>query len=251
MRASRAALEEIDVVSRAQAVLLDWDGCLAYGDRMTPEAVRFLARFADKVAILSNNSTFMPEDLSRRISAYGVTLPPDRIFLAGHQTIRLAWERFGPARAFLMTNARLAAYAATLGLVHDADGAVGAVLTRDPDFGYRTLTVAANLLRGGLPLLVSNPDETHPDGAGGVVPETGALFRALQTCVAFTPGQVTVVGKPSPQLFRAAMARMGAAADCTVMIGDNPQTDIAGADALGIASVLVNRPAGVTLANFA
>lgn len=251
MRASGAALAEVDVVSRAEVVLLDWDGCLAYGDRMTPEAVRFLARFADKVAILSNNSTFMPEDLSRRIGAHGVTLPPDRIFLAGHQTIRLASERFGPARVFLMTNARLAAYAATLGLVHGEDRVVGAVLARDPDFGYRTLTVAANLLRGGLPLLVSNPDETHPDEAGGIVPETGALFRALQTCVAFAPGQVTVVGKPSPQLFRAAMARMGVAPDRTVMIGDNPYTDIAGADALGIASVLVNRPPGAALSSLA
>lgn len=251
MTASRAALPEVDLVARAEVVLLDWDGCLAYGDRMTPDAVRLIGRLAGKVAILSNNSTFLPEDLSRRIAAHGVTLPPDRIFLAGHQTMRLAAERFGPGPAFLMANDRLVAHAATLGLVHDEDRAVAAVLTRDPGFGYRTLAVAANLLRCGLPLLVSNPDTTHPDGAGGVVPETGALFRALQACVPLGPGQVTVVGKPSPQLFRAAMARMGAAPDRTVMIGDNPHTDIAGADALGIASILVNRPPGLPLASLA
>jgi putative hydrolase of the HAD superfamily len=48
-------------------------------------------------------------------------------------------------------------------------------------------------------------------------------------------------GKPSPAIFTRALALAGAGADEAVMVGDSPDTDVAGAVALGIPAVLVDR----------
>ena len=60
-------------------------------------------------------------------------------------------------------------------------------------------------------------------------PSLVALFKAA------VPGLETIVlGKPQPALLRAAMARLGAAAHETVMIGDQVSTDIRAAEAAAL-----------------
>lgn len=49
------------------------------------------------------------------------------------------------------------------------------------------------------------------------------------------------VGKPHPDIFAHALGLAGADASGAVMVGDSPETDVAGALALGITAVLVDR----------
>jgi len=49
------------------------------------------------------------------------------------------------------------------------------------------------------------------------------------------------VEKPRPEIFRRALARLGARAEETLHVGDVPELDAAGAEAAGIACVLVDR----------
>ena len=64
------------------------------------------------------------------------------------------------------------------------------------------------------------------------VPETGALLAAVLECL---PGLAfEVVGKPEPGLFRVALERLGVGSGEAVLIGDNPDTDGAGAKAAGV-----------------
>ncbi len=81
---------------------------------------------------------------------------------------------------------------------------------------------------------MANPDLTHPETHGNVAPETGALLAALNACVAPHRLEAEVIGKPFPRLFQRAIAALGATPEATVMIGDNPATDMAGAAALGM-----------------
>jgi ribonucleotide monophosphatase NagD (HAD superfamily) len=48
-----------------------------------------------------------------------------------------------------------------------------------------------------------------------------------------------IVGKPQPDILRAAMSRFGATPEETVMIGDRLYTDVACGNAAGVDSVLV------------
>ncbi len=56
--------------------------------------------------------------------------------------------------------------------------------------------------------------------------------------------------KPDPAIFAQALALVGGSADDAVMVGDSVDTDVAGAQAAGIAPVLVLRGEGVGLGSF-
>jgi 4-nitrophenyl phosphatase len=113
------------------------------------------------------------------------------------------------------------------------------VLLRDTRISYARLENAANSLNQGARLLVANPDLTHPGPQGRLMPETGALLAALAACLHPQKLVMEVIGKPSPRLFQRAIEALDAAPRRTVMIGDNPATDIAGAAALGLQGVLI------------
>jgi len=69
------------------------------------------------------------------------------------------------------------------------------------------------------------------------VPETGALLSALTSCLPHAEPEI--VGKPQALLFHRACEVLGISPDQAVMIGDNPDTDIKGARALGMGAVLI------------
>ena len=54
--------------------------------------------------------------------------------------------------------------------------------------------------------------------------------------------------KPDPAIFRQALARAGCAADEAVFVGDAPDTDMAGAAALGMRTVLIEDPTEIAFA---
>lgn len=226
------------VLAQADGVLLDWDGCVALGDRPLPAAVRLIQAHADRVAIVSNNSTHLPHMFAAVLAEAGAPLPPERVILAGDEALKRA-ARAGAKRALVLGCSRMRAHAHDLGLNLVRDEADLVVLLRDTRFSYARLERAVNCLARGARLIVANPDGTHPGLHGRVAPETGALLAAIMACVDPAAIEVEVVGKPAPRLFESACAALGAAAERAVMVGDNPQTDVAGAEALGLQAILV------------
>jgi len=120
---------------------------------------------------------------------------------------------------------------------------VGAVVVGDAgdDLSYRNLDVAFRLVRGGAELLAMhrNPwwlTEKGPtlDAGGFVVGLEFATGRPART-----------LGKPSPIVFRQAVA--GLAADlgkrlpraAFAMVGDDPRADVAAAQRVGLRGILV------------
>jgi 4-nitrophenyl phosphatase len=232
-------------LAQADGILLDWDGCVAVGNRPSQAAVRFMRANRERVAIVSNNSTHRAEDFAQILAREGVTIPPRRILLAGAEALSRAQEARA-ARVMIIGDSRMKALARNKGLnlVNDEAGLV--VLLRDPRFTYAKLERAANTLRAGARLIVSNPDLIHPSAKGRVVPETGALLAAITACLGALPLEMEVVGKPSPQLFDKACQALGVSPRQAVMIGDNPATDGAGAEALGLPWVMVGGESKLT-----
>jgi len=64
-----------------------------------------------------------------------------------------------------------------------------------------------------------------------------ALFKAALT--ATTGIRPIVIGKPEPLMLELAMSQLGGSLADTVMLGDRLDTDIQGANALGISSILI------------
>lgn len=234
------------MLSAARGVLLDWDGCIAVNNRILPGAKQFITRNAERVAIVSNNSTHLPADLEEILAGHGVAFPPDRIFLAGVEALRSV-ARSGVRRVMLCSVPRMRGFARSLGLrlVHENPEAV--VLMRDAHFTYGKLERAANALRQGARLIVANTDRTHPGACNRVVPETGALLAALLACVGERAVEPCVIGKPCPMLFERACEGLAIAPGEAVMIGDNPETDGKGAAQLGIRPILIGGASRLSL----
>lgn len=245
-RAIEDAQEARDAIAKAKALLFDWDGCAAIADRPDPAALALMAARPQSFAIVSNNTSHSRGFFTDRLRTGGVLAEPERVVLAGVETLRRA-RRMSPRRTLLLASPRMEEAARRMGLDLAVDDPDLVVLLRDTRFSYAKLTQAANALRRGARLLVGNPDRTHPSTEGRVMPETGALLAAVLTCVGSQPVDVEVVGKPHPTLFLRACEVLGVAPHEAVMIGDNPDTDVAGAAPLGLQCILVDGPARLRL----
>ncbi|MET0241277.1 MAG: HAD hydrolase-like protein [Sphingobium sp.] len=232
---------------RAAAILLDWDGCIATHDVPSDGAIAFLRGVADRVVILSNNSTHLPQDISIILAEKGVDIPAERVLLAGAQAILHLRER--NRTTMLLASTRIRAFARSVGLPLVRDKPEQVVLMRDTRFTYSKLRQVVTALHEGAHLVVANADRTHPGIGGRPVPETGALLAAIEACLPNIEPEV--LGKPGPMLFERACALLDARPEDTVMIGDNPDTDAKGAIALGIRSILIGSNTGLSLRDLA
>ncbi len=226
------------MLSAAKGILLDWDGCVALDNRVLPFAGKLIAQHADRIAIVSNNSTHLPRDFADILARQGVRVPHERIFLAGVEAVRYV-ATFHNMRVLLISAPKIRRYARDLGvtLVRESPNVV--LLMRDARFTYAKLEHAANALRAGAKLVIANADLTHPGPRNRVVPETGALLAALLACVGGPQVYRHLIGKPGPLLFERACACLGVAPEAAVMIGDNPDTDGEGAMNVGIRPILI------------
>ena len=228
----------------ARAILLDWDGCVMIGERIIPAAQLLIRRHADRIVILSNNSTHIPADFARMLARADAPLPVERIVLAGVEAVNWASQN-AVGRLMLFGSTQIKHHARQMGLdlVREEPDAI--LLTRDARFTYAKLHRAINALRSGARLIVANGDMTHPGAKQQLVPETGALLAALLACV--PDADMVMIGKPGPLLFARACAIAGVAPHEAVMIGDNPLTDGKGARDYGIRPILIGPHGDVSL----
>ncbi len=244
--AKNAALSAapLSALRDAKAILLDWDGCVMIGERITSAAQAFIQRHAERIVILSNNSTHVPNDFAQALARADAPVPVERIVLAGVEAVNWASQN-AAGRVMLFGSTQIKRHARQIGLdlVRDEPDAI--LLTRDARFTYAKLHRAINALREGARLIVANSDTTHPGARQQLVPETGALMAALLACV--PDAQVVTIGKPGPLLFEKACAIAGVLPHEAVMIGDNPLTDGQGALDFGITPILIGPHGDVSL----
>jgi hypothetical protein len=99
---------------------------------------------------------------------------------------------------------------------------------------FRILEFAASLLRTGVPWVATNMDMTIPTPTG-VAPGNGTVITALGETVNRTP--TLVAGKPQVPLMQQSIDRTNAKRP--LVVGDRLDTDIHGANNVGIDSLLV------------
>jgi HAD superfamily hydrolase (TIGR01450 family) len=105
------------------------------------------------------------------------------------------------------------------------------VIGRDLEFTYEKLQWIALEAWRGARVIAANPDLYHPGLHGERIPETGALAAAIEAAAGI---KVESVGKPGPFMFNLGMKRAGSTPELSMMVGDNPATDILGAKRAGM-----------------
>ena len=83
--------------------------------------------------------------------------------------------------------------------------------------------------------MATNPDPTGPS-MDGDLPATGSVAALISKATGVEP---YFVGKPNPLMMRAALNRLQAHSETTVMIGDRMDTDVVAGLGAGMRTVLV------------
>lgn len=249
-----------ELASRYPAVLLDSFGVLVDGDGALPgatELVSLLPTRGVQLLVVTNDASRLPSTCAARYQSLGLGLTEEQILTSGmliapHLT---ALGLLGATTLVLGTDdsreyAR-AAGAEVAPINPDIDYQV-IIAADDAGFDYfegvdAALSSAIRTTERGQPptLLLPNPDLIYPKAPGHYGFTAGAVAMVIEAGLRrrLGPGAPSfdALGKPNPPIFRAALERIAGPA---VMVGDQLETDIAGASRVGIATALLTT--GVT-----
>ena len=218
-------------------LLLDLDGTVFRGHEPTPGAVETLAVVRSRILFVTNNASRGPAEVAKHLCAMGFTAKPDDIVTSAQSAARLLAVQLQPAAAVLIVGTdALAAEIRKVGLTpvrQWSDGPVAVVQGHSPQTGWPDLAEAALAIRGGALWVAANVDKTLPSERG-LLPGNGAMVAALRAATDSAP---QVAGKPEPTLLTDALAR--GKFRTPLVVGDRLDTDIAGANAAGLPSLLV------------
>lgn len=221
-------------------VMLDLDGVVYVGADAIPGAAEHLSRVRDHgahLAFITNNASRPPAAVASHLGRLGIPTAPEEVVTSAQAAARLAAARLSPgARVFLLGGDGVRAALEEHGLVpvqqHEPRPEL-VVSGYAPDLPWRTIMIGAMLVRDGVPWVASNTDSTVPTAAG-LGPGHGVLVDMVERFAAVT---ATVAGKPARPLLDETMIRVGG--ERPLMVGDRLDTDIAGARAAGLPSLLV------------
>jgi 4-nitrophenyl phosphatase len=189
--------------------------------------------------IVTNNSLKPPEHYQAKLAGFGVTVASDAILPSAQATGRYLAQTLPPGAPVYVigeTGLHAAVTVAGMRIATDAAQPVAAVVVGgDRCLTYAKLKDAILLLQRGATLIGTNPDLLVPTAAG-LAPETGTTLAALTAATGVAP---TVIGKPAPWLFAAALEQLAVAPGQALMVGDRLETDILGGQQAGLATALV------------
>jgi len=218
--------------------LMDMDGVLVREEEMIPGADRFLASLESRgcrYRVLTNNSIYSARDLSARLTATGLQVPPSAIWTSALATAQFVSQQRPGGSAFAIGEAGLTS------ALHD----VGYTLTeRHPDYvvlgetrtySFEQITRGIRLVEAGARFLATNPDPTGPS-PHGPIPATGAVAALITHATGVAP---YFIGKPNPLMMRSALRSLEAHSQTSIMIGDRMDTDIVAGLEAGLRTVLV------------
>ena len=220
------------------AYLFDLDGTVTLGDALLPTAGETIVRLRGqgrRTLFLSNNPTRTAAEYAARLSRLGLPTPAEDVINSSLVMVDFLRREMPGARLLVVGEASLCAELTAAGfeLADEAAGvdaesvdakSVDAVIASfDRDFTYRKLQAAFDAIRGGARFFATNGDRFCPTPDGGQ-PDAAAVIAAIEAC---TNTRVeAVVGKPSPIMAAAALARLALSPERCLMVGDRLETDV-------------------------
>jgi glycerol-1-phosphatase len=226
--------------ARHDALLVDLDGVVQLGREPVPGAATALgdARAAGlRVVFVTNNASRTASDVAASLCGVGVSAVAGEVLTSSMAAAQLLADRFPPgSRVLVVGGAGLREPVELAGLyaVDSADDdPVAVVQGWSPDLTWAQLAEAAVAVRRGAAWIATNRDATLPSPRGPL-PGNGAMVAAVAMAADVQP---EVVGKPGRSLFDAAVRL--ARSRRPLVVGDRLDTDIAGANAAGLPSLLV------------
>jgi len=218
-------------------LLLDLDGTVFRGSEPTAGAVATLASVSARTLFITNNASRAADEVAEHLRLLGISLEAADVVTSAQSAARLlATELPSGTPVLVVGTDALAAELSSVGLRpvrSSADKPAAVVQGHSPITGWSDLAEACLAIRGGALWVATNIDATLPTERG-LLPGNGSMVAALR---AATGSEPRVAGKPQPDMLRDALARGDFSSP--LVVGDRLDTDIAGANAAELPSLLV------------
>lgn len=228
------------LASRYDVALLDLDGVVYVGPDPVPDAPENLRKAAKeglRIAYITNNASRPAAVVADHLASFGLDVIADDVVTSAQAAAKLIANEFPKGSPVLVVGGEgLYAALEEYGLkpVRSSDAnPVAVVQGFHPDVNWVMLADGAHAINEGARWYATNLDLTIPT-SGGKAPGNGTLVQAVRAAVEVDP---IVAGKPEPPLLETSIERLSAKRP--LMIGDRLDSDIAGAHAVGIASLWV------------
>ena len=225
-------------VNRPSGLLIDIDGVLTISWEPVPGAVAALAKMRDRglgVRFLTNTTSRTRAAVAGALVAAGFEVDESEILTAPVATAAYLRRRHPGARCLLINEGDLADDLEDVEIVDESPVDVVLVGGAGPAFSYTLLNHAFRFLRSGASLVAMHRNLVWRTDAGLQL-DSGAFVTALETAAGV---EAVVVGKPSPEFFRAGLDSLGLEASETAMVGDDLHNDVLAAQAVGLTGIQV------------
>lgn len=244
-----------ELLQRYSVLLLDAYGVLVHSSGALEGAGELIAKLNQKGTsyfILTNDASKLPLTSSKLFQKYGLDIDPDRIITSG-ALLKNYFDTHGlrGARCIVLGPSDSVQY------VKDAGGDIVSPETKFDvvvicdEAGFPFLDTVDAVLSGILNkldrrekfhLVLPNPDLIYPKADNGYGITSGSIALMLEAALQLRfPGHSGVyfekLGKPHAAIYEEAIRRSGTRD--MVMIGDQLETDICGANDIGLDSALV------------
>jgi HAD superfamily hydrolase (TIGR01458 family) len=218
------------------ALLVDLEGTVYEAGSVVPgaaEALEELARRGIACGFVTNTTSRPRSALVRELSGLGIEVEPERLYTAPLAGRDYLISR-GLRRCHLLVHEPVLEDFAG---IEGVDSSPQAVVVGDigEDFTFERLNRAFRFLVDGAAFVTLARNRYHR-GLDGLLLDQGPFVAALE----YAAGrEATLVGKPSPAFYAAALRHMGIAASQAAVVGDDLESDVGGGQAAGLRGILV------------
>ncbi|WP_419769974.1 MAG: TIGR01458 family HAD-type hydrolase [Candidatus Marinarcus sp.] len=216
-----------------KAVLCDIGGVLYVGDAPIDGAIEAVAQIKKHYPIrfITNTTQKTGAQVVKKLQEFGFNICEDEVITALDMTQMFLQKNQSSAQFLLTDNAMhffdsLKEYPSNYVVVGDAQD----------NFSYKNLNHAFRKLQQGSQLIAIANNRYFKDSDNELSLDAGCFVSALE----YASGQkAQLIGKPSLEFYQLAAASLKAQPNECVMIGDDIESDIEGAQKAGIFSILV------------
>jgi HAD superfamily hydrolase (TIGR01458 family) len=224
-------------MAEVRGVLLDIDGVLHIGFQPIAGAAETLAWLKQQgyaTCFVTNTTTLARKTLAQRLQRIGLPLAEEQLVTAPVATAAYIRQHFPGKRCWLLSKGDSAADFAGIELV-DAAADVVVIGGAEELLTYEAMNAAFRMLMQGGELVAMHMN-TYWRASDGLRLDSGPYVRALELA---SGKEAIVLGKPQRAFFEQALHSMHREAEAVIMLGDDIENDIAGAQQAGMRAILV------------
>jgi HAD superfamily hydrolase (TIGR01458 family) len=226
----------VPALERVRALLVDLDGVLYVEDDPVPGARDAVALLRDRglgLRFVTNTTARSRDETLAKLERLGFEVSPEELVTPAALARRRCEERGHETVALIMNEAVKADFEGLREVGERPDAVIMGDLGEA--FGFEILNRAFRMVMDGAELIALQKNRFWVTGEGLSL-DAGPFVAAIE----YASGtEAHVVGKPAPAFFDGVLGDLGVDPEDAAMVGDDVESDVAGAMNEGLGGILV------------